>query len=293
MTAALEDPRGPGDLVAILKRRFEEQGIATAQQDARLLVGGLLGLDLTAFVLHADRRLADGDAARVIAAADRRCSGEPVHRILGHREFHGLDLRITPATLEPRPDTETLVDAVLPIGREAVRRTGYCRILDLGTGTGAIGLALIAGVAEATCVATDISEDALTVARDNAQRLGLAERFRTQRSDWFDQVDNRFDLIVSNPPYIRSVDIAGLDRKVRQHDPLAALDGGADGLDAYRAITDGAAGHLQPGGRVAVEIGFDQRLSVTTLFKERGFGCLSQIQDLAGRDRVLVFAANA
>lgn len=290
--AATADTTGLGDLVAALTRRFEAEGIATPQQDARLLVGGLLGLDLTALVLNAGRRLEDRDVVRVITAADRRCCGEPVHRILGYREFRGLDLQITSATLEPRPDTETLVDTVLPIGRDVARRTGQCRILDLGTGTGAIGLALVAGIAEATCVATDICDDALAVARDNAQRLGLTDRFAASRSDWFEQVDGVFDLVVSNPPYIRSADIADLDREVREHDPLVALDGGADGLDAYRAIADGATNHLRPGGHVAVEIGFDQRRSVLALFEARSLACCLQVTDLAGCDRVLVLQAD-
>ncbi len=292
MTPAAEERLGLGDLVAALTSRFEAKGIATARQDARLLVGGLLDLDLTALVLEAGRQVDDRDVARLFAVADRRCAGEPVHRILGRREFHGLDLRLSPATLEPRPDTETLVDAALAIGRQSVARTGRCRILDLGTGTGAIGLALVADIGEATCVATDICDEALLVAGDNARRLGLADRFATLRSDWFDRVDGGFDLIVSNPPYIRSAEIAALDREVREHDPLTALDGGADGLRAYRAIADGAAAHSLPGAQIAVEIGFDQRQSVAALFEDRGYTCQSQLKDLGGRDRVLIFATN-
>ena len=290
MTADTREPLSIGDLVAELRCRFEAHQIEGAHQDARLLVGGILDLGLTELVLHTDRLVGDHDIQRIHAAADRRCAGEPVHRILGRREFHGLDLLISPATLEPRPDTETLVDAVMPIGRDVAQRKGDCRILDLGTGTGAIGLALLAGISEATCVATDISDEALTTAESNAERLGFSDRFSPLLSDWFQSVQGSFDLIVSNPPYIRTAVIAGLAREVREHDPVAALDGGTDGLSAYRKIASGAEAHLRPDAHVAVEIGFDQRLDVTALFDAQNLVCRSQVKDLGGRDRALVFA---
>ncbi len=279
-----------GAVIERLKRQFTEHGVASPAEDARILTGGLLGLDLTALIVHADRPVSDDDEARISAAANRRCCGEPVHRILGARGFFGLDIRLSEATLEPRPDTETLVETALPLAREAVARTGGCSILDLGTGSGAIGLALLTGVGAATGVATDISAVALRTARLNAGRLGLADRFETVESDWFAAVSGTFDLIVSNPPYIPSGEIAGLEPEVRNFDPRWALDGGADGLDAYRAIARGAAGHLRSGGQLVLETGFDQHAAVIRLFDDCGFACRARVRDLGGRDRVLVLA---
>lgn len=162
-------------------------------------------------------------------------------------------------------------------------------MLDLGTGTGAIALAILANVGAATATATDISAEALATAADNAARLGLGGRLSALRSDWFASVSGRFHLIVSNPPYIRSEDIATLQREVREHDPLAALDGGADGLEAYRRIAGGAGEHLAEGGRIAVEIGFGQADDVTRIFAGNGFAPASAARDLAGRERALAF----
>lgn len=232
--------------------------------------------------------VAPESAATLEAALARRLAGEPIHRIFGQREFYGLQLSLSADTLEPRPDTETLVDAVLPFVGERIARDGACRVLDLGTGTGAIPLAVLANVAAATAVATDISSAALDTAGRNAEALGLSDRFSTLRSNWFEAVSGRFDLIVSNPPYIRSDVIPTLDREVREHDPLLALDGGPDGLDAYRAIAAGAPDHLAEGGLMAVEIGFDQAESVAGLFRAAGFSDVEKYTDLGGKDRVLL-----
>jgi release factor glutamine methyltransferase len=287
-----DKPQSVGDLVAALKQQFSDSGLPTPLQDARVLIGGLLDLDLTALVLHVDRPVSAKEKEQVLRAAERRCSGEPVHRILGRRSFFGLDIQLSAATLEPRPDTEILVETALPLGRKIDAETGQCRVLDLGTGSGAICLALIAGIEGAVGVATDISDAALRVANANAERLGLAGRFNVLESHWFDDVDGKFHLIVSNPPYIRTADIQRLDRDVRDFDPLTALDGGADGLDAYRSIAGAAAKHLEPDGVVVVETGHDQHVPVIALFRECGFTCTSRIKDLGGKDRVLVFECN-
>lgn len=273
-----------------LKRRFADCGVTDPKGDARALTGALLGLDLTAMVLQPDRPVSLNDNDRIEVAAKRRCAGEPVHRILGTRSFFGLDLHLSDATLEPRPDTEILVEAVLPIARAVVGQSGRCSILDLGTGTGAICLALLAQISRASGVATDISEEVLRTARTNAARFGLSDRFQTVRSNWFERIDGLYDLIVSNPPYIRSGEIADLEPEVRDFDPLGALDGGADGLDAYRSIARGADGYLQPEGRLILETGFDQHIPVIALFDDCGFICRSRVQDLGGKDRVLVFS---
>lgn len=277
------------DVVERLKRQFAENRVADPLRDARILTGGVLDLDLTAMVLQSDRLVSVDENDRIAAAARRRCGGEPVHRILGVRAFFGLDLQLSDATLEPRPDTEILVEVAQPIARTFTGRAGGCRILDLGTGSGAIVLALLAEVSDATGVATDISAAALRTAQANAERLGLAGRLETVESNWFDDVDGVFDLIVSNPPYIRSGEIPKLGHEVREFDPLRALDGGADGLNAYRAIARGADGHLELGGHLVLETGFDQHETVIAVFGDCGFICRSRIRDLGGKDRVLVF----
>jgi len=289
MTRATRGAPAVSAVVSAVARRFALRGLDTPLADARALVGGLLDLDLTALVLRPDRPVSAAERARIQAAAERRCAGEPVHRILGRRAFYGFDLVISPATLEPRADTETLIDTVLPLARRMAAGTDGLRILDLGTGSGAIVLAVLAALDGATAVATDLSVEALAVAGENAARLGLSNRLDLVESDWFDRVDGRFDLILSNPPYIPSADIAGLAPEVRDFDPPMALDGGEDGLSAYRAIARGAAGHLQPDGLVAVETGYDQHAAVTALFSQRGFDRHDRAKDLGGRDRVLVF----
>jgi release factor glutamine methyltransferase len=224
-------------------------------------------------------------------ALRRRIAHEPVHRILGRREFYGLDLRLSPETLEPRPDTETLVDLCLPFVRERAAAGRRCRILDLGTGTGAIALALLSQVREATALGTDISAEALETALANADMNGVKHRFDVIVSNWFGAVRGRFSLIVSNPPYIPSRDIGKLAPEVRNQDPLKALDGGMDGLDAYRSIAIGAKKHLDEDGRVAVEIGFDQRQDVEDIFEAAGYALEGSAMDLGGNERALMFEA--
>jgi release factor glutamine methyltransferase len=258
-------------------------------QEARILVGGLLDLDAVG-LMSRGREAVPADIASIVRAAlARRLAREPLYRILGARAFYGLTLALSPGTLEPRPDTETLVEAMLPHARAAVVRLGQCRILDLGTGTGAICLALLDAVPEATGVGVDLSGDALATAAANAERHGLSDRFTTVASNWLENVEGRYDIIVSNPPYIRSGIIETLDPEVRLHDPALALDGGADGLDAYRIIARDSAAFLEHPGVVGVEIGFDQKESVTDVFVQQGFVSLDFLRDLAGNDRVLVF----
>lgn len=272
-----------------LRSQFEAAGLADPNLDARKLVGELLGISLEELVLKPQRLVARADAEQVRKAALQRCGRMPVHRILGRRSFFNLDLVLSPETLEPRADSETLVDTALPLVRTALSDRGSCNIVDLGTGSGAICLALLAEAPGATGVGTDISEAALETARTNALRNGLSERFSTACGDWFEAVDGRFDLIVSNPPYIRSADIASLDPEVRDFDPHAALDGGADGLDAYRLIAAGADRHLHQDGWIVVETGFDQHRAVISIFAACHFDCADRVRDLAGNDRVLVF----
>lgn len=280
----------PDSLLAEVRRRFQAGGIDDPALEARILVGGLLGLTAAGLLSKGGTPVEAEEAARVRAAIERRLSGrEPVYRILGFRPFYGLSLALTPETLEPRPDTEILVERMLPHVAAIARRTGRCRILDLGTGTGAICLALLAECPEAMGTGVDLSEGAVAAALRNAARNGLDGRFSAAPGDWFDAITGTFDVIVSNPPYIASRIVDELDPEVRNHDPRLALDGGADGLNAYRRIAEGAGAHLEEGGVIGLEIGFDQLESVTKIFETQGFRLLEHAQDLGGRDRVTIF----
>lgn len=269
---------------------LREAGVETPDLDARLLVGHFAGTTHADAIADPDRMIAGEAVGRLEAALARRAAGEPVHRILGHRDFYGLTLSLSPETLEPRPDTETLVDLVLPWLKEKAGEGLRPRILDLGTGTGAIALALLNAVRQATAVGADVSADALATAHANAAALGLAGRFEARRSDWFSAVGEKFHAIVSNPPYIPSELIGTLPREVRDFDPVRALDGGRDGLDPYRIIAARSAGHLEAGGCVAVEVGHDQAGAVTRLFEAAGFRPAGTAKDLLGHARALMFS---
>ena len=276
-------------VLAAARKRLQAAGIADPLLDARLLIAEVVGFSLTDFVMKPDRAVTPEESARIAAMIERRANGEPVHRILGHREFHGLDLLLSKETLEPRPDTEVLVDTLLPALKKAVSAKGSARILDMGTGTGAICLALLKECPEATGIGSDISADALETAARNAARNDLGGRFEAILSDWFEKISGRFDIIVSNPPYIRTDIVATLDQEVRNHDPMAALDGGQDGLAPYRLIAADAGRFLVENGIVGVEIGFDQRLDVSAIFASHGFSLLDAVKDYGGNDRVLTF----
>lgn len=275
------------------RRRFADAGIADAAREARLLIGGVLGLDASAFIVAGERRLDAGETAAVAEAVSRRLSREPVYRILGKRPFLGLTLELSPDTLEPRPDTEILVERLVPIAEGKMASAGHCRILDLGTGTGAICLALLDAVPGTTGVGADVSPGALETARRNGDISGLSERFQTVESDWFSAISGQFDIIVSNPPYIVSAVMETLADEVLRHDPRLALDGGSDGLDAYRRIAAGAKDFLVHDGVLAFEIGYDQKVSVTALLAQNGYALHGSARDLGGNDRVLIFRPQA
>jgi release factor glutamine methyltransferase len=253
-----------------LTARFKAGAIDSAELDARLLAGAVLGLDLTGMMTAASRLLTTDEATRLEQFAERRLRGEPVARILGHQEFWGLSLQLTPATLVPRPDTETIVELALEMLRADGNTNHPLRIADLGTGSGAILLALLSELPGARGFGTDISEAALQAARANAARAGLADRAIFIACDYAAGLTGPFDLIVSNPPYIRSTDIASLATEVRDYDPTAALDGGADGLDAYRALIPQAACLLAPGSVLVVEAGQGQSRDIEALMTAAG-----------------------
>lgn len=265
--------------------RLAARGIETAALDARLLFQAASGLRHEDIVAEPDSGVPPDVAARFSVFIQRRSRFEPVSRILGTREFYGRSFRVTPEVLDPRADTETLIEAALGLAKGR----GPLRFLDLGTGSGAIAVTLLAELPEATAVATDLSAAALAVAKANAEALGVAGRASFVQANWFEGIDGRFDLIVSNPPYIPLGDIAGLAPDVREFDPLRALVGGPDGLEAYRRIAGGAGSHLGPKSHVVLEIGSGQENAVNELFMGQGFARESRQFDLAGHARCLVF----
>nr|WP_211112626.1 peptide chain release factor N(5)-glutamine methyltransferase [Azospirillum sp. SYSU D00513] len=264
------------------ERRLREAGVDTPELDARLLVQHALGLERDELFLRMETSYPEEVEARVAAMVERRAAREPVGRILGHREFWTLDLALNPGTLEPRPDTETVVEAVLG----AVENPGApLRILDLGTGTGCILLALLAELPRATGLGVDLSPQAVEAATGNAARNGLEARAAFRTGDWGRGLEERFDIVVSNPPYIPSAEIAGLAPEVREHDPLRALDGGGDGLDAYRAIVAQLPGLLKPGGIAAFEVGQGQAPDLQALLRDAGLEVTGVFSDLGGVER--------
>ncbi|MDO8878921.1 MAG: peptide chain release factor N(5)-glutamine methyltransferase [Pseudolabrys sp.] len=269
----------------VLTETLRQAGIDSPEADARLLIAHALSLDRAALTTNSERLLRAEEIAAIDALAARRRKREPVSRILGQREFWSLPLRVSKDVLVPRPDTETLVEAALDfIG---VARDRPLRILDIGTGSGALMLALLSELKNATGVATDISAAAIEVARGNAKHLGLSARCGFVVCDIAAGVSGPFDLIVSNPPYIEHGAIAALDPEVRDYDPALALDGGPDGLDAYRAIADEAPRLLAPGGRLIVELGAGQEPAVRALFTKAGMTVADARPDLAGIPRAL------
>ncbi len=278
------------ELLRRSRARLAAAGVENAALDSRLLVEHFSGTDRLQALVSPRHPVSPTSAAAIDGALERRAAGEPVHRIIGLRAFYGLDLELSPETLEPRPDTETLVDLVLA---HAGNRAGSsaCRILDLGTGTGAIALALLSQFPEATALGVDVAPGAVRTALRNAARNGLADRFEARVSDWFAEICGQWDFIVSNPPYISSDEMLRLAREVREFDPALALHGGDDGLDAYRALAGRAGAFLAPGGLIALETGCSQFAAVTELFQAHGFDLVEARRDLGGRDRALIFGS--
>ena len=270
----------------LVAARLREAGIETPELDARILAGAVLGLDLTGLLSAASRELSRMEAVRLNELTTRRLEGWPVARLVGAKEFWGLPLTLSDATLVPRPDTETVVEAALDL--IGANRNAPLRIADLGTGSGAILLALLSELPNAYGVGTDIAIGALATAAANARRLGFSSRAAFVVSDYAAALGGGFDLIVSNPPYIASDRIDGLAPEVRDHDPRRALDGGEDGLDAYRRLVPQAASRLRPAGAVIVEIGYDQEEAVKHLMEQAGLVGITARADLGGIGRAVI-----
>ncbi len=271
-----------------LTARFTAANIDSPELDARTLIGVAVNLDLTGLIAEGARTITASEATRLDEFVQRRLTGEPVARIIGEKEFWGLPLKLSAATLVPRPDTETVVERALEILRAEGAQDRALRIADLGTGSGAILLALLSELPNAEGIGTDISADALAMAEANAAQLELTNRASFIRCDYAAGLSGIFDLIVSNPPYIRSADIATLAIEVREHDPRLALDGGADGLAAYRALIPQSAALLAPGGALVVEAGQGQSQAIETLLTGSGLTVEgSPKTDLAGIFRAI------
>jgi release factor glutamine methyltransferase len=310
-----------GGAVRKLARMFEEAQLASPMLDARILTAEACGRDPSGLILDRDALLSADQTAQIASFAARRLAGEPVSRILGRREFWGLTFRITPDTLDPRPETELLVETVVEHvkagGRpphpsplhsvednssvpallgERDRVSGASpqpalRILDLGTGSGCILGALLSELPDAQGMGIDRSEAALAVARDNLSRLGLQDRAAFLCADWMSATSGSFDVIVSNPPYIAPSEIRLLEPEVRDHDPNLALDGGQDGLDAYRALIPAALAALREGGLAVFEVGYRQGEAVLELMKNfaagSDFSGFRVLQDFGGAGRAV------
>jgi release factor glutamine methyltransferase len=276
-----------GAAVASLRRSLVARGATSAALEARCLVEAACDLDRSGLVIHADRPLGKGAAAKLSRLAARRLAGEPLARILGQREFWGLPFELSAATLEPRPETETLVEAVLCHCRGSRGLACPWSILDLGTGSGCIAIALLSELPNATAVGVDRSPEALLTARMNAARLGVGGRAAWIAGDWAASIACRFDIVAANPPYIATADIKGLAAEVRDHDPLLALDGGADGLTAYRSIVKDIARLTKPGGGLFLEIGAGQDVEVRTLLDREQLIDIRSHPDLSGIARVI------
>jgi len=270
-----------------LAKKLHAAGIDSAELDARLLMGAALQLDLTGLITSISRRLATSETLALDGFARRRIAGEPVARILGWKEFWGLPLKLSASTLVPRPDTETVVEAALENAR-GLAPDRPLRIADIGTGSGAILLALLHELPHAFGIGTDISPGALRTARSNAIDLKLSSRAAFVACDYAAALSDAFDLVVSNPPYGRASDIAGLPTEVRDHDPRPALDGGADGLAAYRALIPQAEALIRPGGALVVEAGHGQSSDIESLMTAAGLtvDCPPK-PDLAGVPRAV------
>jgi release factor glutamine methyltransferase len=271
----------------LMTRAFRSASIDEAEADARVLAGHALRLDRAKLIAQSDRVLDAREIAAISALAARRLAREPVSRILGQREFWSLALSVTPDVLVPRPETETLVEAGLDFVVRSGLRMEKLKVLDIGTGSGALLLALLSELPAATGTGTDISAEALAVARANAAQYAFESRCNFLNCDIASAAEGQFDLVVSNPPYIAHGEIASLAREVKDYDPKVALDGGEDGLAAYRSIAAQVRRFLAPGGRLFVEIGIGQEPTVRAIFTEAGLTVGKARDDLGGIPRVL------
>ena len=277
------------DVLKKTRKLFRDRKLDNADLDARLLVEFFTSTTRKDEILNPDFQVGNDALQRLDKAIVERLNGKPVYRIIGKREFYGIEFHLSADTLEPRDDTEALVDLVLPEIRSIADRYGEAKIVDMGTGTGAIAIALLANVDGLKATAVDISDDALKTASLNAENARVADRFSSLKSDWFSGFSGKFDMIISNPPYIPESEISTLATEVKKYDPLRALSGGKDGLQFYRKLAEESRLFLKPHGMIAVEIGKGQEKDVIALFSESGFKLKKTRKDLNGILRALLF----
>ncbi len=276
-----------------LGEAFRDVGIETAQRDARLLMLDAVGIAHPDLIRAPREAIGTAAAEKLAANAERRLRREPVARILGEWEFWSLPFALHPETLVPRPDSETVVAAALIALGPRRHESDGVRVLDLGTGTGCLLVSLLHEMPGASGLGVDLSEAAVATARFNAARNGVEARAEFVVSDWIEKVEGRFDLVVSNPPYIADPVIEGLEPEVRVHDPRLALSGGPDGLEAYRRIIGFLPRILAPAGAAALEIGSDQSETVAALARAAGFTVEGPFADFGARPRALVLRAKS
>ncbi len=272
------------EAVASLEERFELHGIENPAREARISLCAASGLSQVDLIVD-PRKPLESAAQRIEEFAARRAAGEPLSRILGRREFWGLTFAISPQVLDPRPETETVIETAIGIFGD--RRNERLRILDLGVGSGALLCALLGEFPAARGVGVDVSSGAAELARRNVEACGLSGRAEIRVGSWMRDLEGPFDLIVSNPPYIAAADLRWLPREVRDFDPWIALDGGLDGLAAYREIMPGSRSLLAPGGWLIAEAGARQAADVIAIARRCGFAEAIAYKDLAGFDRVV------
>ena len=277
------------DVLKKTRKLFRDRKLANADLDARLLVEFVTSTTRTDEILNPDLQVSDEALQRLDSAIVDRLNGKPVYRIIGKREFYGIEFQLSVDTLEPRDDTEALVDLALPEIQAIIGQCGEAGIVDMGTGTGAIAIALLANVDRLKATAVDISDNALDTASLNAKNAGVTDRFTPLKSDWFSGLSGKFDMIISNPPYIPESQISSLATEVKKYDPLRALAGGQDGLQFYRKLAKEGRPFLKPHGMIAVEIGKGQEKDVIALFSENGFELKKTRKDLNGILRALLF----
>ena len=267
----------------LIQLALSDHAIETADLESRLIIEEASGLSRSDQILAAGKVIAPELESKALLMLNRRLDGEPLDHIFGYREFYGLRFEINRHVLSPRPETEMLVDFILT---QTAQDQAF-RFLDLGTGSGAVAISMLANRPKAKAIATDISAEALAIAQQNADIHNVSHRLSLIRGDWAEALSGHFDFIVSNPPYIDSNSMMELSREVRDYDPVIALHGGDDGLEAYRIILGQSKSLLNRAGKIAVEIGYDQGESVFELFKDQGYHNVTLQKDLAGQPRMI------
>lgn len=276
-----------GEALADAVEQLEEAGVDSAHLDARLLLARVLGVSRAYLTMHADAYLSDAELMGFESLLERRIAREPMAQILGEREFWSLSFRVTSDTLDPRPDSESIIEAVL---RYVPNKQSRLLMADFGVGSGCLLLSLLSEYPQAHGLGVDMSEAALDVAEKNAHSLGLSTRATFHKTSWGEGVIGRYDVIVSNPPYIREADMETLEPEVTEYEPHSALVGGKDGLDAYRALLPDVKRLLAPRGVAVLEFGQGQAADVTALAEANGLRLIETCKDLAGIERCVVLA---